>query len=123
MLLIFPGEFISLNKYGDVERTNRYKAAEVKEAETRRAYYDSLFQIQGFKDEWNYPLIFSYTWYCLNRSTDPSNIAFAIKYIEDGMQHAGIISGDGWKQVTEIHHFFKIDKINPRVEVEIKEHE
>jgi len=34
---------------------------------------------------------------------------------------AGVITGDGWKQVGDINHSFMVDKKNPRVEVVIKE--
>lgn len=64
---------------------------------------------------------FKFTWYRENRRTDPDNIAFSKKFIMDGLQEAGIIDNDGWKQVASFQDVFKVDKDNPRVEIEITE--
>lgn len=61
------------------------------------------------------------TWYCKNKRKDKDNIAAGIKFILDGLVKAGTIENDGWKQVNNFSHSFKVDKDNPRVEVEIKE--
>lgn len=56
-------------------------------------------------------------WFCKDRRTDPDNLSAAVKYVFDGLQKAKKIDGDGWKQIGSIHHFFYIDKKNPRVEL------
>lgn len=61
------------------------------------------------------------TWICPNRRKDKDNIMGGIKFILDGLQEAGTIENDGWKQIGNITHKFDIDKQNPRVEVEIIE--
>jgi len=43
------------------------------------------------------------------------------KFILDGLVQAGVLSNDGWKQIGKVTHDFKIDRQNPRVEVELKE--
>ena len=62
------------------------------------------------------------TWICPNRRKDKDNIsAGGLKMILDGLVVAGVIENDGWKQIGDISHKFKVDKHNPRVEVEIRE--
>lgn len=47
--------------------------------------------------------VFHYTFVEPNRRRDPSNVmGGAIKIIEDGLQHAGLLAGDGWKNVLGI---------------------
>ena len=61
------------------------------------------------------------TWYCKNKKKDKDNIAAGIKFILDGLVMADAIEDDGWKQVNSFKHSFKVDKLNPRVEVRIRE--
>ena len=62
------------------------------------------------------------TWICKNRRKDKDNISGGgTKFILDGLVAAGVIENDGWKQIGDISHKFKVDKHNPRVEVEIRE--
>ena len=61
------------------------------------------------------------TWICKNRRKDKDNISGGIKFVLDGLVVAGVIKDDGWGQVGDIYHKFKVDKHNPRVEVEIRE--
>jgi hypothetical protein len=48
---------------------------------------------------------------------DPDNIAAGKKFLLDGLQAAGVISGDGWKQIASLEDRFVVDKENPGVEV------
>lgn len=61
------------------------------------------------------------TWICKNRRKDKDNIMAGTKFILDGLVAAGVIENDGWKQIGDISHKFKVDKHNPRIEVEIRE--
>ncbi len=62
------------------------------------------------------------TWICPNRRKDKDNISGGgTKFILDGLVAAEVIENDGWKQIGDIYHKFKVDKHNPRVEVEIRE--
>ncbi|MFX1499355.1 MAG: hypothetical protein ACFFDH_00160 [Promethearchaeota archaeon] len=63
------------------------------------------------------PVDFEYNWYCKDKRCDPSNIAFACKYIEDGLILANILPNDNWQYVRSIQHLFFVDKVDPRVEV------
>lgn len=65
---------------------------------------------------------FEITWYCKNKRKDPDNVAGGgTKILLDGLIKAGIIPNDGWNEVNSITHDFKVDKDNPRIEVEIRE--
>lgn len=64
----------------------------------------------------------SITWYCKNRRKDKDNISGGgTKMILDGLVEAGVIKNDGWGEIGDISHSFKVDKLDPRIEVEIKE--
>lgn len=61
---------------------------------------------------------FYYTFVEPNRRRDPSNVmAGAIKIIEDGLQHAGLLAGDGWKNVLSIGALWECDDRAPGVRV------
>jgi Holliday junction resolvase RusA-like endonuclease len=60
------------------------------------------------------------TWYEPNRKRDLDNIAAGKKFLLDGLQTAGKIENDGWKQIAGFSDTFAVDKRNPRVEVEIR---
>jgi len=52
---------------------------------------------------------FSYLVCEKNKKRDPSNIcSSAIKFIEDGFKKAGVIPGDGWKQVLGISPYWEV---------------
>jgi hypothetical protein len=111
--LVIPGEFTTLNQYIYDERGNKFAAAKTKERETLRVKLEAN----------SYPpvtfarcdLVFS--WYRCNKRTDPDNIAFADKFILDGLQAAGVIPHDRWSFIASITHLFDIDTKNPRVEI------
>jgi len=113
--IIIPGELTDLNTYINQERGNRYKAAKTKKDETCAV---SLFARAQGKPITHKSKI-NFTWFCKNQKKDPDNISFAQKYILDGLVKAGILQGDGWKNIGALYHEFEIDKENPRVEIEI----
>jgi len=59
------------------------------------------------------------TWYEPNSRRDPDNIMAGQKFILDGMVAAGTIPNDSQKHIKGIVHRFKVDRKDPRVEVEI----
>src|SRR5690625_502612 len=64
---------------------------------------------------------FIITWYMKNKRRNKDNIMAGQKFIFDGLQQAGVIKNDGWKQLGNVTHKFAVDKKRPRVEVEILE--
>jgi|SRR5690625_1655404 len=61
------------------------------------------------------------TWYCKNRRKDKDNIMFGQKFIFDGLVKAGVLKNDGWAQIGDVTHKFKVDKDKPRARVELIE--
>ena len=117
MKLVIPGELTDLNTYIKLERTNRYAGAKIKAEMTD---YITLLA-KRLKTEIRTPVRVTYHWYCKNKRKDKSNIAFAKKFIEDGLVAAGVLKNDGWNDIEGFRDEFYIDKQNPRVEVEITE--
>ena len=126
MKFILQGEYCTLNEYSDANRTHYRYGASIKKAETNRAVMEL-----GNQFTWTTPYtgeesyapksVFKFTWYRKNRRTDPDNIAFAKKFILDAMQEVGIIENDGWSQIAGFIDDYKVDKNNPRVEIELHE--
>jgi Holliday junction resolvase RusA-like endonuclease len=110
-----PGEFTQLNDYIDSERGNKYGAAGIKSAETLRAYA----ACDGLPTPSSYPVAVTLTWFREDRRTDPDNIAFAVKFVLDGLVQAGVLRDDGMDEIDSITHRYRIDKTSPGVEVAI----
>jgi len=116
MKFTISGELPDLNTYIKAERGNKYAAAKLKKKATEKV----MLSIQKTtKIPSPFKLIIAY--YCKNKRKDKDNIAFAKKFILDGLQKRGTITGDGWKDVKYWHELFYIDKDNPRIEVVIWE--
>ena len=117
--LCIPGRFPSLNDYIDAERRNKHIAAKIKRDETQRvADLAANSDMQTFDN----PVMVRFVWIEPNSRRDADNVAFAKKFIIDGLVNAGILKGDSRKYVTGfIDDFFKPDKDNPRVLVNIIE--
>ena len=93
---------------------NKYKGASIKREVTDIIYWEA--KSQKLKPV-SKPVHISITWYCKNKKKDPDNIAFAKKFILDGLVKAGVLENDGWKQIEGFTDKFEVDKKNPRVEV------
>ena len=112
-----PGEFTTLNQHLAAANSNRHKCAEIKRDETRRV----TLAAREVPEIQNYPVDLHLTWYRVNRKSDPDNIAFAIKYVLDGLQIAGVMKQDTWGCVRKITHEFRIDAGAPGVAISIQE--
>lgn len=117
MIEIFlPGEFTSLNDYIDAERGNKFKAAQIKKDETHRVKFESLGKLPV--DE--YPVEIEFHWQCKDQKKDPDNIAFAKKFILDGLVASHVLAGDGWKHITGFSDRFILNAKDPGVTVVIR---
>ncbi|HCA28498.1 MAG TPA: hypothetical protein DEP23_02395 [Ruminococcaceae bacterium] len=115
--LIIPGELVDLNTYINAERSNRYQGAKIKREMTD---YITLLA-KRLKTEIRTPVRITYRWYCKDKRKDKDNVAFAKKFIQDGLVSAGVLKNDGWNDIDKFADEFYIDRENPRVEVEITE--
>lgn len=117
MKLIIPGRLPGLNEITDAARKNKYESANMKKAYTELvAWCVKSARLPHFD---RVDLVF--TWYEPNRKRDKDNIMAGQKFILDGLVTAGVLTNDGWKQIGDISHRFRIDKHNARVEVELIE--
>lgn len=110
------GRFPSLNDYVDAERRNRFAAAKMKRRETERARAAAAASgIPAFTGR----VTVRFLWVEPNRRRDLDNVAFAKKFVLDGMVAAGVIEGDGQSHVVGLADLFEIDPVRPRVVVEV----
>jgi hypothetical protein len=115
--LIIKGKLTDLNTYINAERTNKYMAAKIKEAETQLVYYQC--RKQNFKLT-KTPEVAIFHWYNADHRKDYDNIEFAQKFIWDGLVLAGVIPDDSEKHTPSMRiHVHDVDPWNPRVELDL----
>ena len=118
--IIIPHELIDLNKFINSQRANRFGGAKVKKDQTNLCtMYIKRAMSNGLVVD-DYPLILTFNWFVKDRRKDPDNVAFSKKFILDGMQEAGLIENDGYRQIYGFEDTFQVDKENPRVEIELR---
>lgn len=119
-LLTIPGTLNNLNDYICAERANRLKGAKMKSRNERivaMAIRQCMSDVQIDK-----PVLMEYTWIEPNKRRDKDNISsFGRKVIQDALVSTGVLKNDGWKHVDSFSDKFEVDKINPRIEVRIRE--
>lgn len=118
MLLTIKGELTDLNTYIKGINGNRFTGNDIKQTETERVAYECrLARLQPVQA---YPVRIAYRWYSPDQRKDVDNVAFAKKFINDGLVQAGVLENDSRKFITGFSDEFFIDKKNPRVEVQIE---
>jgi len=117
MKIVIEGELTDFNTFQDKTRWNKYSGSNLKKSETERVFWCCKKQPQ--EPVKFYPVYISFNWYSPNNKKDTDNVAFAKKFILDGLVMAGLLKGDGRKYVAGFSDNFYIDKENPRCEVTI----
>lgn len=113
-MLVIKGELTDLNEYVRIERGNKFAGAKVKREETNRIWAECIQQKIELQKKGCF-IVFQ--WYSKDRRKDKDNVAFAKKFILDGLVLARIIKSDGWDFVSGFLDIFYIDEKDPRVEV------
>lgn len=111
-----PGELPTRNQERNADKGNKYGGSNMKKQAEKlcAAKALSLPAMEAIQGE----IIF----YRSDRKTDPDNIISAIKYIFDGLESAGVIPNDGWRNVKpKLKLDWRLDKHNPRTVVRLKE--
>lgn len=111
-----------LNAQGKVwdKRLRRYRVfnTEKRKNDTLCAKYIRKY-LKGVHIE--NPIVVHYHFYCSDKKHDKTNIAYAFcKSFLDSLQICKVIDNDGWNNIENVDFAFEIDKLNPRVEVEIE---
>lgn len=117
-VMVIGGRFPSLNDYVAAERADRRAGAGMKRRETGRA--EAAAVAQGLP-RFSGPVAVRFLWIEPNRRRDLDNVAFAKKFILDGLVAAGVIDGDGQRHVVALQDTFEVDPSDPRVVVEVSD--
>lgn len=113
--LVIPGTLPTMNEIVEASKQHWSKYSKMKHTYTDLvAWKAKTLPVLGKVDV-------VITWYCKNRRMDKDNIMAGQKFIFDGLVAVGRLENDGWKQIGDITHRFRVDKHNPRVEVELRE--
>ena len=117
MIVKIDYKFTTLNEYINAERTNKYIAAKIKKGETEvaRLHFLRKKKIKKLVD-------INFIWHLPNKKKDPDGVAFAKKFILDGMVKAAVLENDNLKWIKSFKDEFEIDG-NDFVEVLIIESE
>lgn len=119
-MLVISGKLDNLNDYTAACRRNAYAGAKMKAANERVVII--AIQQQLRKVRISKPVVMEYTWIEPNMRRDLDNISsFGRKVIQDALVQTGVLKNDGWKEIKGFSDSFKIDRKNPRIEVEIRE--
>lgn len=114
--LVIEGELTALNEFINAERRNRYIAAKIKKGETE--YCQDVVEKSELKlQETDFPCALIITWYVKNKRKDADNVAFAKKFILDGLVEAGVLPNDNRKYVQGFTDIVKEDKERQRIEI------
>lgn len=111
-----PGRLPGMNEIVNAARYNRFAGAKQKRDETERCAMWAL-QLTPFKDA----VRLFIRWIEPNLRRDVDNIQGGVKFVLDGLVHAGKLPNDSRKWVKGIaHEFPEPDSKNPRVEVTLE---
>jgi len=115
MKIVIPGEMPGMNEIIKAAKSHYHAYNKIKRENT------NLVAWSAKKIPPKSRVYLRITWYAKNMRRDPDNIASAVKFIWDGLVEAKVIGNDGWNENGGWSNKFKVDKENPRVEVEIME--
>lgn len=119
MRIVIPDQLCDLNEYVKKERGNKFSGSAIKKEETRRCFIYGR-QYGHFDIPQGHKVSINFHWYREDRRTDPDNIAFAKKFILDGLVEAKVLANDSWKMIHKFQDLFYLDKEHPRTEIELE---
>ncbi len=117
MKLTIDREMCDLNTFIKALNAHYHAGNNIKQQETDYVYLMALKQ--KIKPITQYPVVVNFEWYCANERKDIDNVAFAKKFILDGLVRAGVLVNDSRRYVIGFTDRFLIDKEQPRVEITI----
>lgn len=105
-------DFVYLNEYIDRERTNRMIASSIKKKITNAVMEQALYANCN-RPKRQVDMVFS--WHVKGKY-DSDNIAFAKKFVLDGMVKAGILENDNPKWVRHLKDYIYHDVKKPNLD-------
>lgn len=105
-------DFVYLNDYIDSERTNRIIASSIKKKLTNIVIKQCLY---ANCNKPKYKVDMTFRWHVKGRH-DSDNIAFAKKYVLDGMVKAGVLENDNPKWVRHLKDYIYHDVKKPNLD-------
>ena len=108
-----PGRLPGFNEIIEAAKRNPHEYARMKETYTAMVAWLAK-KLPRFEK-----VALVITWYEPDQRRDPDNIMAGQKFILDGLVAAGTIPNDSQRYIQGILHRFRVDKQNPRIEVEI----
>lgn len=97
------GELPDLNTYINAERRNKYLGAKIKREAT-----DFVAWSVKRLPEITKPADYHFHWIVKNKRKDPDNVAFATKFIFDGLVAAGKLKNDNMVWIKGIYHTYSV---------------
>ena len=110
---IMPG----LNDYIAAMNRNRHIGNKMKTTETERVAWAAKSQLPVFTRKIHLTIVYREK----KRNRDKDNIAFAKKFILDGLKESGRIPNDGWAWIDGWSEAFVVDAKDPGITVIINE--
>lgn len=105
-------DFVYLNEYINTERRNKYAAAKIKDKLTNEVAWQCKSK-RCHRPIGKVDMIFK--WHVKGRH-DSDNIAFAKKFVLDGMVQAGLLENDNPKCVRHLADYIYRDLKKPQVD-------
>lgn len=113
---VIADRMAGLNEYTRKERGNKFQGAAMKRRETERAAWSA---IAAHVPHFAKPVSVAIEWHEPNRRRDLDNVAFAKKFILDGLVQAGVLANDDPSHVVALSDTFHVDREHPRIVVTI----
>jgi len=101
MKLIFKTWIPTLNEYINLERRNKYSAAELKRLITGKI---NMYTKQQTKEKLTSCYDLDVLWIRTDKMHDPDNVYFGIKFILDGIVSSKVLEGDSRKYIRNINN-------------------
>lgn len=110
-----PGRFVSLNEFYRMCPMEQHRTKA--EHDGRVAWCAKAAHVRPCQGRMTYHVL----WVEQNRRRDLDNVAFAKKFIQDGLVKAGIIPNDTHHEIAGFSDDFDYDAKNPRIIVTIRD--
>lgn len=105
--LFIPVRMPNLNDFIDELKRNRYSGGKMKDEWDTIVVQQCKLQKLGHFTE---PVTIEFHWYEPNFKRDQDNVAFAKKFILDGLQKAGVLTNDNYRWVKGFSDTFHYEK-------------